>query len=100
MSRRCSGVPAWQVRAYSARKGGGGRTQWLREHSLWPGPHEHAVRVRNLSGRKRVGAMREEALIRLRDHQPALPGLFPDDPQSEAKSGVVFKRFETHWFKY
>lgn len=34
--------------------------------------------------------------FRWRGHQSALPGLFPDDPQSEAKSSVVYRKFETH----
>lgn len=34
--------------------------------------------------------------FRWRGHQSALLGLFPDDPQSEAKSSVVYRKFETH----
>ena len=43
------------VRGHSAEQGGGSGTQWLREHTGWRGPHEHAehaFRVWNVLGRE------------------------------------------------
>lgn len=52
--------------------------------------------------KEKGGAVREYGggSFRQRGHPPALPGLFSDDPQGGAKSGVVLRKFETHWFKY
>lgn len=71
------------------------------QHSVWRGTSEHALRVWNVLGGRRLGTIREwganlDCGVTSQDFQACSQVTL----QSEAKLDVVFRKSETHWFKY